>query len=207
MKLFLLGVSFLFLVFFKTDNTTFFIPQSSLHEGDIIFHTSTSSQSLAIQTVTRSPYSHMGIIFFKNGEPYVFEAIATVRFTPLAAWIKRGQGGRYVIRRLKNAEKILTPSALEKMKQVGLTFLGKPYDLTFEWSDEKIYCSELVWKIYERALGIEIGKIQHFKDFNFTNPIVAKKIKERFGTKIPMNEPVITPANMFWADQLDTVLK
>src|SRR5437867_163185 len=27
-----------------------------------------------------------------------------------------------------------------------------PYDLTFEWSDDKIYCSELVWKVYERAL-------------------------------------------------------
>ena len=46
------------------------------------------------------------------------------------------------------------------MRQVGESFRGRPYDLTFEWSDERIYCSELVWKIYERALGIEIGPPQ-----------------------------------------------
>ena len=51
-------------------------------DGDIIFHTSRSSQSAAIQRATHSPYSHVGVVFFRDGKPYVFEAIATVRYTP-----------------------------------------------------------------------------------------------------------------------------
>jgi hypothetical protein len=38
-----------------------------LRDGDIIFQTSRSEQSTAIQKATRSQYSHMGIAFFRNG--------------------------------------------------------------------------------------------------------------------------------------------
>ncbi|HLQ25603.1 MAG TPA: hypothetical protein VK138_06915, partial [Acidiferrobacterales bacterium] len=38
-----------------------------LRDGDIIFHTSQSAQSIAIQKATHSRYSHMGIIFFRDG--------------------------------------------------------------------------------------------------------------------------------------------
>lgn len=81
----------------------------------------------------------------------------------------------------------------------------KNYDLTFEWSDDKIYCSELIWKIYQQATGIEIGKLEQLSDFDLTNEVVKKKIKERYGNKIPMNEPVISPAAIFNSDLLVTV--
>ena len=58
-----------------------------LRDGDIIFHTSRSAQSAAIQRATHSPYSHMGVVLYRDGKPFVFEAIATVRYTPLANWI------------------------------------------------------------------------------------------------------------------------
>ena len=55
-----------------------------LRDGDVIFHTSRSAQSAAIQRATHSPYSHVGVVLYRDGRPFVFEAIATVRFTPLA---------------------------------------------------------------------------------------------------------------------------
>ena len=61
--------------------------------GDIVFHTSLSSQSRAVQAATRSPYSHMGIVLMKDGRPQVLEAIEPVRFTPLQAWLDRGRRG------------------------------------------------------------------------------------------------------------------
>src|SRR5262249_45443635 len=117
-----------------------------LHDGDIIFHTSRSSQSLAIQRATGSAYSHMGIVFFRQGKPYVLEAASTVRYTPLSSWISRGTGGHFVVKRLRTADQVLTPEARGRLRMQAEAFLGKPYDLTFEWSDQRVYCSELVWK-------------------------------------------------------------
>ncbi|MCX8579666.1 hypothetical protein J3U35_09450 [Gilliamella sp. B2717] len=55
-------------------------------DGDIIFQSSQSSQSKAVEQATNSPYSHMGIIFIKNGKPYVFEAGSKVAYTPLTSY-------------------------------------------------------------------------------------------------------------------------
>lgn len=177
-----------------------------VQEGDIIFHTSRSAQSLAIQQATGSRYSHMGIILLRDGKPYVFEAVATVKFTPLAAWIDRGEKKHFVVKRLKNAEQILTAPMQSRLRQQALRFAGKPYDSLFSWSDEKLYCSELVWKIYDRALGIHIGKLQKVREFNFSAPAVQQKLRERYGTRIPWNESVISPGAMFESPKLVTVM-
>lgn len=179
----------------------------NLRDGDIIFQTSTSSQSRAIQAATHSKYSHMGIIYKKDGEYFVFEAIQPVKLMPLDDWIKRGKGGHYVVKRLIDSDKLLTPDALAKMKFEGTKYLGKNYDLYFEWSDECIYCSELVWKIYKNALGIEIGKLQKFSEFDLSHPIVKAKLRERFGDKIPQNELVISPDQMFKSSWMEIVVK
>lgn len=176
-----------------------------LKNGDLIFQTSLSGQSKAIQLATKSKYSHCGLIYKEGNDFYVFEAVQPVKRTHLEKWIARGKDGRYVIKRLKNADQVLTPSALTKMKQVGAQFNGKNYDLTFEWSDDKIYCSELIWKIYQRALGIEIGKLQKLSDFDLSNEAVQKKMQERYGQNIPKNEIVISPASIFDSELLITV--
>src|SRR5262245_33927193 len=103
-------------------------------DGDIIFHTSRSSQSLAIQRATGSKYSHMGLVLLRDGAPFVLEAAATVRYTPVADWIRRGIGGHFVVKRLKRRSTLLTPEKVDDLRQTARSFEGKPYDLTFEWS-------------------------------------------------------------------------
>jgi hypothetical protein len=179
--------------------------QQGVRDGDIIFHTSRSAQSIAVQKATHSKYSHMGIILFRNGEPFVFEAINTVQYTPLKKWIARGNGGQYVVKRLREADRILTPDAIAKLRRVADGFRGRPYDLTFEWSDARIYCSELVWKIYDRGLGIRIGRLQSLRDFDLSDPIVKSKMKERYGGRVPMDETVISPGEMFAFDGLTVI--
>lgn len=175
-------------------------------EGDIIFQTSMSSQSLAIQRATGSRYSHMGVILYRHGAPCVFEAVSTVRSTPVRDWIARGVGGHFVLKRLRSADRLLTPAAIDRLHSAAHLFEGRSYDLTFEWSDAKLYCSELVWKLYDRALGIRIGRLQLLREFHIDDPVVRKKMQERYGKQIPLDEPVISPASMFDAEQLTTVL-
>lgn len=179
--------------------------KSKIKNGDLIFQTSLSGQSKAIQLATNSKYSHCGIIYSNNGQFYVFEAIQSVKTTPLDKWIARGKDGHYVIKRLKNADQVLIPETLQKMKQEGEKLKGKNYDLTFEWSDDKIYCSELIWKIYKRATGLEVGKLEKLSDFDLTNEVVKQKMTERYGNKIPMDEVVISPVAIFDSELLETV--
>jgi Permuted papain-like amidase enzyme, YaeF/YiiX, C92 family len=176
-----------------------------VRDGDVIFQTSRSSQSLAIQHATGSPYSHMGLVLFRDHKPYVFEAIATVRFTPLDRWIARGAGQHFVLKRLRNADTVLNGAGMDKLRMAAERFAGRPYDLTFDWSDDRIYCSELVWKAYDRGLGIHIGTLQTIRDFNLTDPAVSAKLHERYGDNIPLGEPVISPVSMFRSTLLVTV--
>lgn len=190
-------------------NTNAAVPQTinkdDVKNGDLIFHTSLSGQSKAIQLATKSKYSHCGIIFKEGDNFYVFEAVEPVQRTLLSKWIARGKDGKYVIKRLKNADEVLTPAVLTKMKKIGDQMKGKPYDLTFEWSDEKIYCSELIWKIYQGATGLEIGKLGKLKDFDLTSKTVKKIMKARYGDKIPLEETVISPSAVFDSELLETV--
>ena len=87
----------------KTENSK---PEQKILNGDIIFQTSKSSQSKAIQLATNSKYSHMGIIYENNGRYFVYEAVQPVKLTPLKEWIDRGEDEHYVVKRIKNAENI-----------------------------------------------------------------------------------------------------
>jgi uncharacterized protein YycO len=178
---------------------------AALKDGDIVFHTSRSAQSVAVQRATGSRYSHMGIVLLRDGKPFVFEAVSTVRYTPLAQWTARGNGGHYVAKRLRDADTLLTPGAVARLHARTSEFAGRPYDLTFEWSDGRIYCSELVWKLYQRALGVRIGELQKIREFNLADPAVRAKMRERYGDKVPMDEPVISPVAMFDSPLLVTV--
>jgi len=177
-----------------------------LKNGDLIFQTSLSGQSKAIQLATHSEYSHCGLIYKSGNKYFVLEAVQPVKQTALDKWIERGKGGHFVIKRLKNADQVLTTEALKKMKQVGDGFNGKNYDIYFDWSDDKIYCSELIWKIYQRATGIEIGKLETLRDFDLSNDAVKQKMKERYGKDIPLDETVISPASIFNSDLLTTII-
>lgn len=197
----LIGALYLFLPGSLTAEE---LQSGDFQEGDIIFQPSVSSQSLAIQIATRSKYSHCGIIAWRNGQPYVLEAIATVSLTPLLEWINRGVSGHYVLMRLKDPSP-LTPEALAAMRKDGEAMLGKPYDRFFQWSDDSIYCSELVWKIYERGAGITLVPLRAVRDYNLEDKVVMDKIRERFGDKLRLDEPVTAPSDLMASPLLEVV--
>ncbi len=180
-------------------------PAYHLNEGDIVFQTSLSDQSQAIQLATHSPYSHCGILLKKGDSMQVLEAVEPVRYTPLRTWIARGKDGEYVAKRLKNAPKLLNKEVLGRMKTLANGWIGKHYDLYFEWTDDKLYCSELVWKLYERTTGLKLGALQHLKDFELSSAAVQQKMQERYGSNIPLEEEVISPAAIFNSPLLITV--
>ena len=150
------------------------VRKKGIQDGDIIFHKSKSSQSHLISKVTGSDYTHMGILFYDKEKLYVFEAVGPVKSTPFKEWKTGGVGGRYVVKRLKDDDRVLTPDNLSKLRKAGLAYRGKPYDLRSRFSNEEMYCSELVYKIYMYALGIGVGELGRFSDFELSDPEVKK---------------------------------
>jgi uncharacterized protein YycO len=172
-----------------------------VQDGDIIFHRSLTSQAAAIAAATHSEFTHMGVIFIEDGKPVVYEAVQPVGKAPLDEWIKRGDKEHYVIKRLKDSSKLDTVA----LKKEVTTMLGKNYDWLFEWSDDSIYCSELVWKGYERASGIKLGELRTLKELDLSHAAVQKILKERYGDKVPYAMEVICPCDVFSSTLLETV--
>jgi len=177
---------------------------STLKEGDVIFQKSRSAQSQALKLATGSDYTHCGILLRHDNALQVFEASNVVKWTPLEKWIKRGIGNHYVIMRLKQNEP-LPPDAVECMRKSADLYAGKPYDILFQWSDDKMYCSALIWKMYQRCANIELGALRHFQDYNLNNKKVRELIRARYGRDLPADENVIAPSDMMNCGLLETV--
>lgn len=169
--------------------------------GDIILQTSKSSQSKMIQEVTNSKYSHVGIVYIKDGKPYVFEAVQPVKITPLDEFINRGVNSKYTVVRY-NRE--FNEDQMNRMYNYATSQIGKNYDLKFEWSDKSMYCSELVFKIYYNA-GITLCNINKFSDYDLNSNEVQNAIAERYDNKINLNEDVVTPVDLYESLSVHTV--
>jgi cell wall-associated NlpC family hydrolase len=173
--------------------------------GDILFQDFTSPQSRAIKLATDSKYSHVGIYFEQNGKQLVVEAVSPVKLTFLEAWIGRNPDSAYAVRRLKDRDDLLTDSVVADLWHTSLSFLNTPYDLYFSWDDDRLYCSEFVWKVYKSVLGIELTQLRPLSDYDLDQPEVAEKLKTRFGDHVPLDELVVAPSDLYNTDKLETI--
>jgi hypothetical protein len=176
---------------------------SGLRDGDVIFQESSSAQSVMVRALTDSRWTHLGVIFQEKGGPVVLEAVSPVKKTPLRSWIARGRGGTYVVKRLRDAATRLSPDVVDELRKTGNAWLGRPYDLRFRWDDQSLYCSELVYKLFERAAGIRIGELERAADMNLDDERVQRALRKRFAnSKFDPTEIVVTPDSIFNDDQL-----
>lgn len=176
--------------------------QDMPHDGDIVFYESTSRQSPVIKLAQHSKWTHCGIVFHIGEKAYVYEAVGTVKYTPLKDWIAKGKNGAYCVKRLK---KPLSKEEIAKMRAVGSGYKGKHYDTLFQWSDTKMYCPELVWKIYKHGAGIELCVLGHFSDYPINHPAVNKFIKERYGKSFNPDECIVSPFALYKSNLLKEV--
>jgi len=174
-------------------------------EGDIVFQESRSRQSAAIRDATGSRYTHVGVVVMKRDVPYVLEAVQPVRLIPFKRWKTRGVDAHVVVKRLKQDEILKAPTIRRRMKAVGRAHLGKKYDLLFAWDLSRIYCSELVYRVFLDGAGIHLGEVERFGDMDLSSPRVRALIKRRMGQRLDLHEPIITPVSIMEDRQLETV--
>lgn len=173
--------------------------------GDVLFQDLESNQSMAIKLATGSEWTHVGIVFKHQGKFNVYEAVGPVRAKPLEEWINQGVGQHYVAKRLGEPGQFLTDGNIEEMKRMVNRYLGREYDFAFNWSDQKLYCSELVWKVYYYGYGLKLCDLHKLGDYDLSHEAVQQKMAERYGDNIPLDEPVVAPSDIFDSEDLYTV--
>lgn len=146
-----------------------------LRDGDIVFNTSTSRQSLAVGLATQSLLTHVGFIRHRADVPYAIEAGSSTREIPLTDWIGEGHGGRLLLMR----PDALAPAQFSAVARFGEKHFGKPYDIFFAPGHDAFYCSELVHDAYAAA-GVTLGRVQKLRDLHLTTAPVRKLIGARW---------------------------
>ncbi|MFI5141165.1 MAG: YiiX family permuted papain-like enzyme [Bacteroidia bacterium] len=195
---------YLFCLTFLVSVFSFAQVESQLKTGDIVFISNQGGQGKAIQLATKSKYTHVGVVFVENGVVYVYHAVEPVTKSTFKDFLEFSEDKKYVVKRLKD-QALLTDKTNEQMRLMAVGLLNKHYDIYFDWKDNEWYCSEFVWKLYNRNYKLEIGKLRPLKDFDLSSKQVQAIMKKRYGTKIPYDEPMISPEDMFNSDLLEQV--
>lgn len=148
-----------------------------LQDGDVLFQTTNTSQTLAILAASASLYSHTGIVHQRDGGEYsVIEAGPTVREVPLQGWINSGIAGRVTIKRMQGITK---EQGADIVAAAG-AYKGRLYDYLFRFDNDTTYCSELVYDAYQDALHEPIGTVERIEQLNTDNALVRKIIEARW---------------------------
>jgi hypothetical protein len=177
-------------------------PEPPFRNGDLIFIVNPSGQGKSIQLATKSKFTHVGIIFIENGKAMVYHAVEPVSKDPVEEFIALSADGKYELKRLRLQEK-LTAEVIDRMQAEANASLGLHYDLAFNWDDERLYCSEFVWKLYHKTLDVQIGAPRTLKDFDLSHPVVKARLAERYGKNIPLGEKMISPGDMYESPLLE----
>lgn len=189
-----IGVLALFIYSFKQETT--------YKNGDIVFQTTGGARGKAIQLATHSKYNHCGVLFNEGGKWMVYEAVQPVGKISLEDFNARGKA---TVMRLKNSQAVLSTDAVEKLKLAFKKYDNKNYDMAFNWSDKEIYCSELVYKLYDNALSIKLCKPRQLRDFDLSNNLVKEQLKLTYGDQIPLDEPMVAPSDIANSELLELV--
>lgn len=182
--------------------------EATIREGDIIFQETEGPLTAALVEATETPWTHVGTIFRENGRWVVAEASKKVMKTPLHDFIQHGPGSRFVVKRVGNRS--FNAQEMRSLKAEHNEMMNKAYDAKFQWSDAKIYCSELVYKAYDAALGIRIGRMEVMGDLRLEGPAAQALIEKMFtsqGEEFNYQEPVVTPISMMQSEILENVFE
>jgi hypothetical protein len=176
-----------------------------LHVGDVIFIRVTPVPFEKVAEATGSWTNHVGVVIDVSGkDPVIAESTFPLsRTTSLSRFVARSEKGRVAVGRLSQA---LTEDQQHKITKASRKRLGIRYDTGFNLHSSGQFCSRFVREILSEATGIQVGKIETFRELLSNNPKADLVFWSAwyFG-RIPWERETITPASLMQSTQLWTV--
>ncbi len=179
-----------------------------LRTGDIIFCNYQSGDlSDAIDEVTQTEkqthYSHMGLIEIVGKDTFVIHASlkrGVVKET-LETFMNIDQPALVDVYRLNDSLQVSVPEAMQRVQDL----IGLPYNSHYLMNDSCYYCSQLIYKAFER------GSIFQLEPMTFKNPNTNNfndgwiKHYKALGIEIPEGEPGCNPNGLALSESLRLV--
>jgi hypothetical protein len=172
------------------------------HSGDFVFQSFPHDPVTdAIEGSTGSPFSHCGIVALRGDRWMVIEAVGPVKETPLPAWIAQGRDDAFVAYRLRAPLVNKVPAIIAAAER----YKGRPYDLHYDFDDERIYCSKLIYKAVRDATGRKLGRLRKLGELNWRP--YEKVIRRLENGGLPLDRQMITPRDLSEAPELTEVFR
>ncbi|MEA1954136.1 MAG: YiiX/YebB-like N1pC/P60 family cysteine hydrolase [Campylobacterota bacterium] len=132
------------------------IQYSKIKEGDIIFRKEDSFLSNRFEKMDGRGFSHIGIVYIKEKYPYVLHIERNdkkndLKVVKIETFLNKST--KYKIKRLKGIYN--TTNMTKKIKKILL--INPRFDFYFDLStDNTLYCTELIYKLYKETYGITL---------------------------------------------------
>lgn len=133
----------------------FAMEEIGLQEGDLILRRGRSIESFAVVMADQDQdYSHIGIVVFENGKPWVIHAVPgesgekperVIREVPQSFLSRKKASGFAVFR------SVFPPDSCKKVAAKALQYFNNNLEFDHEYnlrSEDKLYCTELVLRAY-----------------------------------------------------------
>ncbi len=180
--------------------------RAALQSGDIIFISEPYPVCHLIAATCESWDSHVGIIFREaNGELTVAESrVPFSSFTTLDKFLARSEKGKFAIRRLSGG---LSAEQVRQLRAECERRMGRAYHQGFNFDSSREFCSKFVYCAYRDALGIEVGRLETFRELLSRNPKAPVGWwRLWFFGFIPWERRTVTPTSQLRSPVLQTVM-
>lgn len=178
-------------------------------DGDVIFQYFTGDLSLVIEEVQKTQWTHVGILFKEKSGWYVYEAVGPVVKTPLRDFLRQTRDQKVAVTRVKSEVVDLSVrSNVKALKKSFQPFEDIEYDFLFQWSDDFIYCSELVYKMFKQTFDVEIGTVHKVGDLDLSGPLAAQlvdQLLEYVDEETYLEESIVVPGSQITDSDLQVV--
>ncbi len=135
--------------------------------GDLLFQVITKDSFDSAFKFTDSTYNNIGIAFIEYGNYALLETKDRVQFVSIKQWVDRGYNRHFVVKRLINADSLLSKEEqTNSFEKTARKYLMKDLDNSHEGSDDKIYSSELVWKVFKQELNVDLCRLEIKDEMN-----------------------------------------
>ena len=172
-----------------------FIKELKYKSGDLIFLSNPIHPDKLLQAITKTKFSHVGIVVKEKGKLSVYYAGATVKSLSIPAFLALSVNGKFEVMRYKDT--LLLSGLNEAFIFESKKLLGSPYDFKYSWLDKEIYNTELVWKIYKRAANIELCANRPLASLSINDTLIAKKIKREIGDTISPYTKIVSATDLY----------